>query len=269
MKSANDFIERRNSVTDRMVNSYGEKMKSVEQNLEKLNGLRDAMEFQTAVQEVDLAEQMGRLNTLDAEHKKIEAALRNAGQLDKNGEHPMLIRMADEIKMGKEKIAAAEAKTQMKSFSIYAEIVETKDKVGTYRAKQKEFSLIKERNAPILKNTSESARKETSEAELERSPVAESFTATEHLAESSRLTIGSFLDKWNEHLKESLPDSERSTLNIDKAEFLKGARWGESRELEYEQFLKVVEGYYRKNRIDFKERATIGEKFKESKIDKK
>ncbi len=264
-ESMDSFVEKRNEITDRMVDKYGERMKPLETKLENLRGLQDALEFQTAIMEADHADKMIEIAKLDEKRTKVYNALRGAGQLDKNGNHPALNQFDSVINASKMRIAWAEATVKAKKKDIETRISETDAKANVYKGKQREFSAVKERGLYVSKAPEKAADRELEESELESG-----FAEEEHLAESSRLSIGTFLDKWNDHLKDTVSDEKRKiSLTIDKAAFLKGARWNEGKELDYEHFVKVLDGYYRMKKVDFKDKTEMAEKFKGAKIDTK
>ena len=267
-ESMTSFVEKRNEITDRMVSKYEERMRPLETKMENLSGLQDAIEFQITVMKVDHEEKMLEIAALSDRRTKVYEALRSAGQLDTNGNHPALRPFDDVINAAKIKIAKAEAKANAKKQPIESKINKTKAKAEIYSARKREFTAIKERKLYVSETTSPTRSQEN--VGLEETRLESGFAEEENLAESSRLSIGTFLDKWNEYLTDSVRDEkQRTSLTIDKTEFLRGARWNDSKELDYEHFVKVVEGYYRIRKVAFKDKAEMSAKFKAAKIDNK
>lgn len=262
-ESMTSFVEKRNEITDRMVGKYTERVKPLEAKMENLGGLQDALEFQTAIMEADHAEKMIEIGKLEEKRTKVYDALRTAGLLDKKGNHPNLSQFDSVINASKMRIAFDEAVVKAKERDIKERIEKVKSKAQVYKDKGAEFSAIKNRALYIPETPV------ATEESLEDSSISTEFRDEEHLAENSRLTIGTFLDKWNEHLNDIADVKQKAALTIDKDAFLKGARWNDSKELDLEHFTKVLDGYYRMKKVDFRDKEKISASFKDSKLDNK
>ncbi len=279
------FINERDRIADKVIDRYSEILKPMEAELENLQGLRDKLEYDTAVVEVKNDEQLERYKSLEQQKKLVEGSLKLLNKSDREikkyvaGIDDELSEIASNVKKEKEDLAR-------RGDEINKKIAAADEKANPYRDKKEQFVRIKS-GRPILINmktrekgpeftgseeVSSTSREESEAVEAGAEAVDESSketTTTEKIPtvekSKERQKISEFISTWNAYLQEKGIKSDSPEI-LNQKEFLKISKMVPSQEMAFKNFKTIIEKYYKLRKIQVDKFTAKITGFYESKI---
>jgi len=141
-----EYAERRDKIADKLVDHYEEQLKPIEENLESLNKSREQIKSSDAVFEARFKEQEASLQSVEDKRKMIKERCVAVGMTEKQiNSEPHMRNLDEEVKRGRELIAAQRKIISERFMAINRKIIEAADKSYPYRVKRNEFLRVKAR----------------------------------------------------------------------------------------------------------------------------
>lgn len=267
------FANKRDAIADRLITHYEKKLSPIEGRLGMLEDQRNEIELLCMSSEVRLDEQKAKVKKIEETRAKIEAAYMKAGYSDKQ------IRKNDSIKTLNDQInniytgiQLEQAKIAEKRKEINAKIAKANKKAEPYRNKKNNFIRVKN-NRPIdfgLKERKYADEwKGTEETEGHpREPGNDiyekqyGYSDSENNSEIVYKGMESFenlTEKWNilvvensEHVTDEQGMVRQSSefLMIPPEEIIRATRMHPDNQMTKENFVRIVEQYYKVKKVE-------------------
>lgn len=266
------FANKRDAIADRLITHYEKKLSPIEGRLGVLEEQRNEIELLCISSEVQLDEQKARVKKIEESRAQIEAVYLKAGYSDKQ------IRKNDSIKMLNDQINSIytgiqleQAKIADKRKEINTKIAKINRKAEPYRNKKNNFIRVKN-NRPIdfgLKERKYADEwKGTEETEGHpREPGDDiyekqyGYNDSENNYEIVYKDMESFenlTEEWNilvvrnsEHVKDEQGETRQSSefLRIPPEEIIRATRMRPGSQMTRENFVRIVEQYYKVKKV--------------------
>jgi hypothetical protein len=282
------FANKRDAIADRLITHYEKKLSPIEGRLGELEDQRNEIELLCISSEIKLGEQKAKVKKIEESKAQIEAVYLKAGYSDKQ------IRKNDSIKMLNDQINSIytgiqleQAKIADKRKEINAKIAKVNRKAEPYRNKKNNFIRVKN-NRPIdfgLKERKYADEwKGTEETEGHpREPGNDiyekqyGYNDSENNYEIVYKDMESFenlTEKWNvlvvkesEHVTDEQGETRQSSefLMIPPEEIIRATRMHPTNQMTKENFVRIIEQYYKVKKVEKSMYEKIINKFIETK----
>lgn len=233
------YTNERDRVVNKFIERYNEKLRPLENNLEKLYQSKEKANFEVTAKKAECKGMLLKLDEIEKEKNELEERLRNEGYSEKKIKKLDSVKTLEKIvKEYRKKVQAAEAKLEQRGAEIEKKIVETEAKVNLYKNKQEEFIRIKE-GKPIKREVS---KREKGKEEKPKVEVYEREGKKEKLYKVSTL-----FENWNTIAEEILGEKSKFIFKETKMkEFLNSAKYGESTMITLEDFIGLLKMWLEK-----------------------
>lgn len=260
------YTNKRDRIADKLISRYEEKLKPLEEELEKLQTYKDQIDLLIAVTKAKNKEQISKLNEIEKSKNQLEENLRKTGMREREIRKMAVIKeLNKKIAEGQRKIKAEEENLSKRKAKIDKKIAKVDRKANPYRDKREEFVRIKERR-PIRIEVSERKRgiEFKGEEEVKAHPrvetgrervsvstriEAEEMVEEEIVEEKEKLRTAVYIKRWNEFLIENYKEDAHV---VDLTDFLEATGLSEDFVLDFDDFKNILEKYlkYRKIPMD-------------------
>ena len=260
------YVNRRDTIADKLIGRYNEKLDPMERRLESLNTCRDLVDLRSAVTEARHKELLARLAINEEERKQIENILimkkKSEKEIKKNNQ---IMRLEKLIARGREQIRVEKEYLAKEIVEIDKKVAKVDEKANPYRDKREEFIRVKE-GRPVKieiearKKGNEFSKKEdikphtrqegsSAEEVVEEAPpiVATAETAKKEKVEQAG-TIGDYIDSWNKWLKKTYKKDADDGL-INQADFLGVTNFKDACQVEADDFKKIFGKYLKYKKL--------------------
>ncbi len=249
-----EYEGKRNTIADRLIEYYDTKLTPMNEKIGTLNGLKDQLEFSTVAFEI---KHRGELLELDR-REKVKNGL--VEKLKKIGQDPekfeAVYELEKEIDRGRVAIKMDQADMALEKKRLEEQIAEINKSADVYKAKRKNFELIKEG-----KSAEPIALAKENFTEASSASSAQEGAETEKSAEKSS-TVASLLLNWNKHIaKKSAEERTKETI-IEEKDFVKVLPFGKDYPLNIVDFKKILGQYYKLKKLSLNKKyfESFGEK---------
>ncbi len=269
------YTNKRDQIANGFIERYDQKIKPMEEELERLKTSRDEAELLMTVAEVKHQDILTRLGDVEKRKKRVEEALWGTGMSEKEiGNFEAIRMMQDMITEGREKIRREKEELNRKKADIDNKIAKADARANPYRDKREQFVRVKENRPlqvevnprqrnPEFRGTEEVRTNPRAEAGEGPSVLGESERGTEGTRggslfeepqgepdsvegnEEIRLTVYAHLANWNNHVEARYGSGDMISIR----DFLRVTRLSEGSLVNLEGFGKILEKYYKLKKI--------------------
>jgi hypothetical protein len=264
------YTNERDRVANKLIEHYEEKLRPMEEELERLQTFNDQIDLLVVVTEAKHKEQLAKLGDIEKKKTQIEEALRRTGMSEKEIRKLEAIKQLDKaLADGREKIRIERENLARRKAEINKRIAKVDAKANHYRDKREEFVRVKE-GRPIKIEVAKRQRGAEFRGEEEirahtRSEAThrESKTETESAEDKERLQTAAYIDGWNAFLKETY--KEKAEL-IDPEDFLRATGLSENFRLGFEDFKNILRKYLKFRKLPMEQFNKSIDAFFEKKV---
>ncbi len=267
------YINKRDTIADRLINHYEEKLKPMEEELEKLQSLKDQAELSVAVEEVKYKEQIKKLKEEEKEKLEIEEKLKEGGLSEKEIKKATK-EIEDSIAEGHLVIKRGRLEFAQEREKLNKKIAKADAKANPYRDKREEFNRIKQKrplnieaearerskNVHYEEKIEAHTRKDAPEIYVEPSSTTSDQTSIESSTdfgtppiqeiqeeEIMKLEIPIYINSWNNYLEEYGGDD--FSVFVDGDDFLNKTGFSKNKTLEFLDFKNILKKYYKVKKL--------------------
>ena len=240
------YTNERDRVADKLIEGYGEKLKPMEVELEKMSTFKDETDLQIAVTE---AKYKNKLTKIEGNKAQIEKALRKTGMSEKEIIKFEGIKYLDKMLAdGREKMRIEKENLTQRKAEINKKIAKVDAKANSCRDKREEFIRVKE-GRPIKIDVAAREKGEEFKGGEETQAHPRRESEEESAEDKEQLQTADFISGWNTFLKENYKDDAEF---IDAKDFLKETRLLGNEKINFKDFKNILGKYlkYRKLPVD-------------------
>ncbi len=261
------YSERRDGAADKVIDSFNEKLKPIEQELGPLKDYRDRIDLEIAVTKARHKEKLRELSELEKQKREIEEGLRQGGLSERKiGRNKILKEIEKQIREGRHEIRQEQENLERKRQAINERILEVEAGFNHYKTKQEKFIRVKERRPIKFEKSEEKGDKESGtveelettkeskkekkddrkkggggEEKKESALPRESKSEKESAEDKRRWSIVEYLKEWNKFLNRTYKKENAMPVNIE--DFLKTTEMSEDTRLDFEDFRDILREY--------------------------
>ena len=258
------YTNERDRVADKLIEGYGEKLKPMETELERLSTFRDKTDLQIAVTEVKHKEQLNKLGNIEKKKTQIEEVLHRTGMSEKNIREFKAIKQLNEVLAdAREKMRVEKENLAQRKAEINKRIAKVDSKANPYRDKREEFIRVKE-GRPIKIDVATRQKGEEFKGEEETQVHPRKEREEESSEDKERLQTADFIGGWNTFLKETYKDAAKF---IDAKDFLKETSLSGNEKLDFKDFKNFLGKYLKYRKLPVDQFSQSIDKFFERKVE--
>lgn len=270
------YANERDGIADRLIGRYDEKLKPMEQELEKMQTCRDQVDLLATVMEVRHNEQTTKINGIESKKTQIEEILRKTGTSEREIKKTVAS-LSEQVSQGREKMKKERENLKQRQDEINRKIAKLDAKANPYRDKREQFMRVKEGRpldikAETRKRGEEFKGREETEAHTREEASVSSTEDREGSAnvgtrsvreeggsyqeaeyspeEDKRPTVADHISALNAYLQENGSKEEKKML-VDPRDFVRSVKMllSQDSRLDFEDFKKVLGKYYKYKKI--------------------
>lgn len=248
------YTNERDTIADRLIGMYNEKLEPLEGQLETIQGQKDRLDLLQTVMEIRQKDDLAYIENIDKKKAKLKAALLLIpGMTEQQAEADESIKVLNGlVEERKTKIQSEKGKMARRMDEINNKYAKVENRANEHKDKRDEFIRIKQ-GRPIDFRYSERTRETDGAAreEIGGSSQNESSGSTPESSfenERTEPTLAVYISNWNELLKQLYGKSAVPEM-IDKNTFLKTVRLSGERPIAGDDFNAILEKYYKIKKI--------------------
>jgi len=254
----NLYSNKRDAIADKLISRYGEKLKPMEKELERLESCKNKTDLLVAVAKGRHEEQMIKLQEMENKKTKIENILKDTGSSARKVKNFEAVKLLEkEINKGKDRIKKEEEGLAKMVNKINKKIAVTDIKADPYREKINKFIRVKN-NQPVEIKSGRRVRE--ADASKEKEIKAHTMSGTEESQTKTRETrpvprpegeidlrkptATDFVASWNSFVEKQADMVDRKNKRIDIKDFLIKTRLFKGERMNLNLFKGVLERYF-------------------------